>query len=126
MSKKEAFINEVSNIIQNQTGQKLEDIFSPDALDFWNGLQLSGDSNKPAFTDNGKLVLKYIQNNKDVYNNLFKAKDIGEGLGISSRTASGAMRKLVSDGYIEKVGENPVIYSLTQKGSEIDLTETES
>lgn len=123
MSKKEMFINEVSNIIQNQTGQKMEDILSPDALDFWNGLNSTGDSEKPAFTPNGKLVLDYIQKNKDTYNNLFKAKDIGEGLGISSRTASGAMRKLVTDGWLEKVGQNPTVYSLTQKGIEVNLEE---
>jgi len=121
MSKKEAFINEVSNIIQNQTGQKLKDIFSPDALDFWNGLQASGDSGKPKFTENGKLVLKYMQENKDNYNNLFKAKDIGEGLGISSRTASGAMRKLVTDAFVEKIGESPTVYALTNAGINIDV-----
>ena len=112
MTKKEMFIDEITKLLQD----KPENFLSADALDFWNGLQVSGDSGKPAFTPNGKLVLNYIQNNKDTYNNLFKAKDIGEGLGISSRTASGAMRKLVSDGYAEKVGENPVIYSVTDKG----------
>ena len=122
MTKKETFISEVQRAIE-KTGNSIEEWFSSDALDFWNGLQVSGDSGKPAFTENGKLVLKYVQDNKDTYNNLFKAKDIGEGLGISSRTASGAMRKLVSDRYIEKVGENPVIYSLTQKGIEVNLEE---
>lgn len=121
MTKKEAFISEVNNIIQNQTGQKLEDIFSPDALDYWNGLNATGDKEKPAFTANGKLVLKYIQDNKDTYNNLFKAKDLGEGIGISSRTASGALRKLVNDGYVEKVGDSPTIYSITQTGIEANL-----
>lgn len=120
MTKKECFINEVNNIIQNQTGQTMKEILSPDALDFWNGLQMTGDSGKPQFTENGKLVLKYMQDNKDTYNNLFKAKDIGEGMGISSRTASGAMRKLVADGWVEKVGENPMVYALTQRGTDIN------
>lgn len=123
MTKKEKFINEISNIIQNQTGQKMEDILSSDALDFWNGLNMGGDIGSPTFTENGKLVLGYMQDNKDTYNNLFKAKDIGEGLGISSRTASGAARKLVTDGYIEKVGKDPTIYSLTQKGVEATFEE---
>ena len=82
---------------------------------------MTGDSSKPKFTENGKLVLQYMKDNKDNYNNLFKAKEIGEGLGISSRTASGAMRKLVTDGYIEKIGESPVVYSLTVAGIEVDL-----
>lgn len=117
MTKKEQFINEVLSL----TGDSPEKVFSPDALDFWNGLNATGDSGKPKFTDNGKLVLKYMQENKESYNNLFKAKDIGEGLGISSRTASGAMRKLVTDGYVEKIGESPVVYALTSFGTEVNI-----
>ena len=63
-----------------------------------------------------------MQENKDTYNNIFKAKEIGEGMGITSRTAGGAMRKLVTDGYLEKMGENPVSYSLTDLGISIDLS----
>jgi len=117
MSKKEKFINEVLAL----TGDAPEKFFSSDAIDFWNGLNASSDTGKPKFTENGKLVLQYMKDNKDNYNNLFKAKEIGEGLGISSRTASGAMRKLVTDGYIEKIGDTPVIYSLTDIGTEVDL-----
>lgn len=125
MTKKECFINEVKRAIE-KTGNAVEDWFSADALDFWNGLQMSEDSSKPKFTENGKLVLKYMQENKEAFNNLFKAKEIGEGLGISSRTASGAMRKLVNDGFAEKVAENPVVYSLTTIGTEINPDAEES
>lgn len=118
MTKKEKFIHEVIAAIDGLEEKVPEVYFSPDALDFWNGLNATGDTEKPAFTENGKLVLKYMQDNKEIYNNLFKAKDVGEGLSISSRTASGAARKLVNDGYVEKVGTNPTIYSLTQKGIE--------
>ena len=121
MTKKEAFINEVIAL----TGDAPEKVFTSDALDFWNGLQISGDSGRPQFTENGRLVLDYMQKEKETYNNLFKAKEIGEGLGISSRTASGAMRKLVTDGYVEKVGENPVVYSLTKLGAEANPNEEE-
>jgi DNA-binding MarR family transcriptional regulator len=117
MTKKECFINEMKAIMIESP----ESVLSPDALDFWNGLNASGDSDKPKFTENGKLVLRYMQENKDNYNNLFKAKDIGEGLGISSRTASGAMRKLVTDGFAEKIGESPVVYALTTSGIEINV-----
>ena len=133
MTKKEKFINEVEQLIKNLAKECVgentvyenpESYFTPDALDFWNGLQMGGDSGKPAFTPNGALVLNYMKDNKDTYNNLFKAKDIGEGLSISSRTASGAMRKLVNDGYVEKVGESPTVYSLTQKGIEVKVEES--
>ena len=112
MSKKEVFVKEITEAVKN--GLQL----SQDAADYLNGLMASGDSGKPKFTENGKLVLKYMQANKEMYNNLFKAKEIGEGLGISSRTASGAMRKLVTDGYVEKIGADPVVYAITSLGDE--------
>lgn len=122
MSKKEQFIEEVKAAINGLENGKMtpETYFSSDALDFWNGLLVTGDNGRPKFTENGKLVLKYMQENKETYNNLFKAKDIGEGRGISSRTASGAMRKLVADGWVEKIGENPTVYALTQSGSDVN------
>ena len=49
------------------------------------------------------------------------AKDIAEGLFVSSRTVSGAMRKLVTDGYVEKVGQEPVVYAITEKGKNIEI-----
>ena len=70
---------------------------------------------KPALTDNGKMVLKYLQNAEP---GLYKAKDIADGLFVASRNVSGAMRKLVSDGFVEKMGESPVLYSITEKGKE--------
>lgn len=77
------------------------------------------DADKPLFTDNGKLILKFLQDNQD--RAMWKAKDIGEGLFISSRAVSGAIRKLVSDGYVEKVGQDPVVYAITEKGKTTDL-----
>ena len=65
------------------------------------------------------LILKYLQDN--VQGTMWKARDVAEGLFISSRAVSGAMRKLVSDGYIEKMGQDPVIYSLTEKGKNIKI-----
>lgn len=120
MTKKEKFIEQVERAI-NKTGNDVTEWFDEDALDFWNGLRASGESEKPKFTDNGKIILQFLRDNKGTYNNIFKAKDIGEGLGISSRTASGAMRKLVTDGYIEKVGTSPVVYSLTEAGEKVEI-----
>ena len=73
---------------------------------------------KPALTDNGKMVLKYLQNAEP---GLYKAKDIADGLFVASRNVSGAMRKLVSDGIVEKMGESPVLYSITDKAKEFIL-----
>ena len=68
---------------------------------------------KPEVTDHGKLILKYLQ---DAQPGIYKAKDIAEGLYVSSRNVSGAIRKLVTDGFVEKVGESPVLYTITEKG----------
>ena len=70
-------------------------------------------NDKPTLTDNGKLVLKYMQ---ECGVPMLKARDIAEGLFISSRGVSGSLRKLCTDGFCEKVGQDPVIYSLTEKG----------
>ena len=71
-------------------------------------------SDKPVLTDNGKQILIYMQEHLDTP--MFKAREIAEGLFISSRGVSGSLRKLVNDGFAEKMGENPVIYALTEKG----------
>ena len=68
---------------------------------------------KPEMTDNGKLIVDFLQKSTDT---VMKARDIAEGLFISSRIVSGAMRKLVNDGFCEKMGQNPVLYALTEKG----------
>ena len=50
-----------------------------------------------------------------------KSKEIAEALFVSSRSVSGAMRKLVTDGFVEKIGQDPVMYSLTEKGKNIEI-----
>ena len=68
---------------------------------------------KADFTENGKKIFDFMQENKDKYNNCFKAKDIAEGLFVSGRSVSSSLRKLITDGYVAKEGKDPVIYSLT-------------
>lgn len=52
---------------------------------------------------------------------MVKSKEIAENLLISSRAVSGSMRKLVSDGFVEKVSQNPIVYTLTEKGKNIEI-----
>ena len=73
-----------------------------------------GAAEKPALTDGGKRVLIYLQQNPDKV--ALKARDIADELGVSSRGVSGSMRKLVADGFVEKMGESPVVYTITEKG----------
>jgi len=115
MSKKQDFISEVNSMIDS-LGYEWQ---SESAKSYWEAFISVKEEDKPEFTDNGKLILKYMQDNSDKDN--FKAKDIGEGLFVSSRTVSGAIRKLVTDGYVEKIGQDPVIYTLTEKGKNKEI-----
>jgi DNA-binding MarR family transcriptional regulator len=72
------------------------------------------EADKPDLTDNGKLVLEYMQKATDTTN--FKSRDIAEGLFVSTRMVSGAMRKLVNDGFCDRIGKDPIVYILTEKG----------
>lgn len=78
---------------------------------------------KPVLTENGTNILQYMQATEQ---KMLKAKDIAEGLFISSRVVSGAIRKLVSDGFVEKVGTEPVIYTLTDYGNDYKIENKES
>ena len=119
MSKKQEFIKyvkELQSYSDAQSAIKMND----EARLYWEAFCGNDDVEKPMFTDNGKLILKYMQDHiSDMP--MGKAKDIGEGLFISSRAVSGAIRKLVTDGYVEKIGQDPVVYALTEKGKTVEI-----
>lgn len=73
---------------------------------------------KPLFTEAGLEILEYLQKSNIP---TLRAKDIAEGLGVSSRKVSGAIRKLCSDGYVNKIDSSPVIYELSTKGKEFNI-----
>jgi DNA-binding MarR family transcriptional regulator len=119
MTNKEKFISfiqaeifEKEDIYVENYGEDWEDI-----KNFWS--QFLNDKKSPSnsgMTENGSKILKYMQSNEDKYNNLFTSKEIGEGLFMSSRSVSGSMRKIIANGFVEKVGKDPVTYSLTDEG----------
>lgn len=116
MSKQQEFIEWVEKLI---SGQEEPIIPTPGASAYWDAL-LNADiaTEKPAFTDNGKLILKQLQSMPE---GLYKARDIAEALFIAPKSVSGAMRKLVNDGYVEKVGKDPIMYSITEKGKNVEF-----
>lgn len=114
MSKKVMFIEFIEDLLKETNKEFPEELKS-----YWDILREKGDKEKPLFTDNGKLVLKYMQDHPE--NELLKAKDIADGLFISSRTVSGAIRKLVTDGFVEKVATDPVVYTITNKGKTVEI-----
>lgn len=119
MTKKEKFIE----CVETALFQKVDiNEIDPDVIAYWEAFKGDAEKDKPMFTDNGKLILKYMQEHAADMP-MGKAKDIGEGLFISSRVVSGAIQKLVKDGYVEKIGSNPVVYALTDEGKTITFDE---
>ena len=98
-----------------------QSVVMPDEVqDVYNMLQEQQAMEKPMFTESGLSILEYLQT-CDAKS--LKARDIADGMVISSRQVSGAIRKLVTDGFVDKYGQNPVIYSLTEKGRNFDINE---
>ena len=113
---KQEFINFIDALIA-AAPDVAKDLMTEEVKAYLEALKQTDDG-KPELTDNGKLVLTGMQKmfaDSDSHV-LFTAKNIGDELFISSRTVSGALRKLVNDGFVEKIGQNPVIYALTEKG----------
>jgi predicted transcriptional regulator len=55
-------------------------------------------------------------------NKSFTSKEIAEGLFTSSRSVSSSMRKLITEGFVEKLTLEPITYGLTDKGTTKDLS----
>lgn len=70
------------------------------------------------FTENGLKILKTMKENAETYMNIYSSKQLGELLFMSPRSVSGSMKKLIANGYVEKVSLSPVTYSLTTLGKD--------
>lgn len=116
MTSKEIFINTVEQLIAHS-----KDMIPTEAIEYLNQLKAVPEKEKAPFTENGAKVLIWMQENYSSYNNILKAKEIGDGLFCSSRTVSGAMRKLVTDGYVSKTAGTPICYSLTDLGMTVEV-----
>lgn len=114
MTNREKFIAEIDTLIE-----KFSVSLSIEANTYFAELK-DGKASVGGLTENGKEILEWL-NTKERINDYFSAKSIGEGLFTSSRVISGAARKLVTDGYLEKEGKNPVTYKITSRGHNILL-----
>ena len=124
MTKREKFIEFVEHMMtqMNFSASELEE--HKEAIDFFASLKATtAEQEKPLFTEKGKIIFQFMKDNKETYNNMFKAKDIGEKLAICSRGAAATIRKLITDGYVEKFGDEPVVYSLTTLGENFSFNE---
>lgn len=115
MSNKQEFIDFVEMVVENYGKEMPEG-----AKKYFDAMKSVPEKEKPMFTDGGKQILKYMKDNH-VEGETVTAKQVAEGMGISSRSVSGALRKLVNDGFMEKAGTDPVVYALTYKGVEVTI-----
>ena len=114
MNKTEAFIDFFDYLVTNCK----ESVEIPkEVLEYLDSLR-SQETEKPLFTESGLEILEYLQS-QPVKG--YKAKEIADGMGVSSRKVSGAIRKLVTDNFVEKYGKSPVIYTLTDEGKNFDI-----
>lgn len=110
MTNKEIFIKEI---------EEIKDTLSEEAIKFFDEWkQEKTTPTKGEVTELGMKILTYMKENYQTKNN-FSAKSIGEGLFMSSRIISGSVRKLVMDGYVNKINADPVLYEITEKGINI-------
>ena len=116
MTNKEVFIQTVEELFDTHATE-IPDV----AWSYFEQLKATAEKEKPPFTENGAKVLIWMQENYESYNNILKAKEIGDGLFCSSRTVSGAMRKLITDGYASKTEGTPTCYSLTDLGMTVEV-----
>lgn len=112
MTKKQEFLNFVDALIAATPEDKA--FMSDNVREYLNAIRETN-INKPELSDNAIMILKFLKENRES-KNMWKAKEIGEAIGVNSRVVSGSMRKLVDDGYVEKIGKDPTIYSITEKG----------
>ena len=118
MTKKEAFIKIIQTEIFDRTDIYAEN-YSDEyelAASFWEDFKNGNVKNSGTMTENGKQLLSWMQKNINTTANLFTSKEAAEALFTSGRSIAGSMRKLVNDGYVEKIGKNPIQYSLTEAG----------
>lgn len=123
MTKREIFIN----LIQTEIFDKA-DIWAENygedyntAAAFWEEFKNSKATANNKITENGKKVLLMMQELEEEMSNMFTSKELAEKLETSGRSVSGVLRKLVNDGYISKEGKNPIYYSLSEVGRQLDL-----
>lgn len=86
-------------------------VVTQEAQDYLNALKAVKEVKKPELSDGAKNILAFMKDN----NIPMPARDIANGMGISSRCVSGSMRKLVELGYVETISENPKVYIKTNK-----------
>lgn len=113
MTDKELFIEYAEEALKHIAFESNED--EEKVMNYLNSLKTT---KSVEITEKGAEILQYMQNTHETCNNTFTAKYIGEGIDKSSRIVSGSLKKLVNDGFVNKLGGSPVSYAISAKGIE--------
>ena len=99
-------------VVDNEDGDVDEDVLMDDALEAGAGDILTEEGAFEVYTEPSEFAAVC---------EALSAKVMADEMMISSRSVSGAIRKLVTDGFVEKVSTDPVLYALTDKGNEVTI-----
>lgn len=89
----------------------LKEEMSEEVLEYWTKFREK--NQKPMLTSLGKMVLAAMPDTE------ITSKQLSESIGLAANTVSCALLKLVKDGFVEKIGQKPAIYKITQKGKDV-------
>ena len=115
---KDNFIDEVLKITATENAENLLGI-RYHLENLYNQMKSeAATTKKTALTANGVKILKVLQEHETVE---MSAADIGDYIDLSSRSVSGSMRKLVTEGYVDKIAQDSgsALYKITDKGLKI-------
>ena len=113
MTSKEIFIETVTRAFNEMKDVPIE------AQTYLESLKI--EKPKKEITEKGAVILKFLQSKPG---ELYSSKMMSEEIGINSKTIAGSLRKLTSDGYVSKAGQNPTMYSISTKGLEYKFDNT--
>ena len=105
----------------NYLKQGLETIDAPEQA-FKKLTKLEEKTLSHGLTEKGAKILDLMNSAPD---EIYSSQTIGVSLGLSSRSVSGSMKKLVAEEYVEKLGQNPVCYKLTETGKNYQVDSNE-
>lgn len=121
MTKKDKFIQNINGFINRNKESFMEQCGSDfeDVMSYFADIQKSKGS--VGITEQGKKVLRFMQEQCVAMNNDFTSSAIAQGLFTSGRSIAGSTRKLITDGYVEKTtAENDKVhYHLTEFGKNL-------
>lgn len=113
ISEAKKLINDIINIpgeVDREAAAEVLELIKT-ALDFYENYQNNQPTKKP-ITDKGIAIILAMREVED----WITAKSLGERMDISGRSVSGSLKKLVTDGYVDKRAGNPASYKITDKG----------